>query len=155
MPRLGCTTSPPVPWGTHLCSFYHTPSQLSPVSGDAYAAMAIYSATEKRAVLHVALRAPKGQSIIVDGEDLGLLLFSRRDAPQSPLIALNLTDGGATVPFPFERGGRYQDLLHASPFSVNAGGGRIVASFQQRRAGLGTLIRSAGSQRVLAFTRFS
>jgi glucose-6-phosphate isomerase len=26
--------------------------------------------TEKRAVLHVALRAPKGQSIIVDGEDV-------------------------------------------------------------------------------------
>src|SRR4051794_1551261 len=26
--------------------------------------------TEKRAVLHVALRAPKGQSILVDGEDV-------------------------------------------------------------------------------------
>ena len=26
--------------------------------------------TEKRAVLHVALRAPKGQSIVVDGEDV-------------------------------------------------------------------------------------
>lgn len=26
--------------------------------------------TEKRAVLHVALRAPKGHSIIVDGEDV-------------------------------------------------------------------------------------
>ena len=26
--------------------------------------------TEKRAVLHVALRAPKGQSIIVDGNDV-------------------------------------------------------------------------------------
>jgi len=26
--------------------------------------------TEKRAVLHVALRAPKGQSIVVDGQDV-------------------------------------------------------------------------------------
>jgi hypothetical protein len=28
MPHLGCTASPPVPWGTHLCSFYDTRSQL-------------------------------------------------------------------------------------------------------------------------------
>ncbi len=28
MPRLGCTPSPPVPWGSHFCSYYQTPSQL-------------------------------------------------------------------------------------------------------------------------------
>ncbi len=28
MPRLGCTPSLQVPWGSHFCSYYETPSQL-------------------------------------------------------------------------------------------------------------------------------
>jgi glucose-6-phosphate isomerase len=32
--------------------------------------VAIPDVTEKRAVLHLALRAPKGQAIVVDGEDV-------------------------------------------------------------------------------------
>src|SRR5688500_236810 len=28
MPRLGCTPSPPVPWGIHFCSYYRSTSEL-------------------------------------------------------------------------------------------------------------------------------
>lgn len=28
MPRLGCTQAPPVPWGSHFCSYYQTTSEL-------------------------------------------------------------------------------------------------------------------------------
>jgi hypothetical protein len=28
MPRLGCTPSPPMPWGSHVCSYYQSTSQL-------------------------------------------------------------------------------------------------------------------------------
>jgi glucose-6-phosphate isomerase len=35
--------------------------------------------TEKRAVLHVALRAPKGQSIVVDGKDVVPQVHAVRD----------------------------------------------------------------------------
>ena len=28
MPRLGCTPSPPMPWGSHICSYYQSTSQL-------------------------------------------------------------------------------------------------------------------------------
>ena len=28
MPHLGCTSSSPVAWGTHICSYYQTPSEL-------------------------------------------------------------------------------------------------------------------------------
>ena len=28
MPNLGCTSPPPVPWGSHFGSYYHSPSEL-------------------------------------------------------------------------------------------------------------------------------
>jgi len=52
----------------------------------------------------------------------GVLLFSRSTTAHFSLVALNFTDGDATVPFTFSRGGAYTELLHGTDnFAVNAG----------------------------------
>ena len=52
----------------------------------------------------------------------GVLLYSRSTASSFSLVALNFTDGDASVPFTFVRGGSYSELLHGNDGFSIAGG---------------------------------